>query len=407
MGRQGMIRIVFGVLLGIAAVAGVFLIASRAAHTMPGGEALRYPWEAMRSMVVQGEDPYAHWQLLYAWTIHDGGTLTPQIYPLHTAVVFFLPLALIRDFMAARALAMVGLWLAWAFAAWYAARAFGWRGGRLLGTAVFLFGVSWFFSVEAWLRADVIGLVLALEVFTLASLTRRHDRLAGVWLALTLIKPLLVWPAAVFLLFWAVSRRRWGVWLGFWGTTAVLFAFSWWLLPGWPLKAVQLALQFPGQDIIHRMIAAAAPGIGRHLGWLLMALLVGFVLLEWSISWGKPTSRAVWMVALTLWGSLWWSGRVAVADHVLLLIPLGVVWLHWSNRWKTYGRWAVWGSLAAFWLISWALWWPHGWHPQALAKSIALHTLVPLLVWPLLYSVRWWATRTYAAWEDTLPLELL
>jgi len=406
MSRQGMIRIVFGVLLGIAAVAGVFFAALWVARTFPGGEALRYPWEALRQMVLHGENPYAHWRLLYAWSAPRGYP-APQLYPFHEAMVFFLPLALISDFVVVRAITMVGMLAAWALAAWQAAQAFGWRGGRALGGGVFLFGISWLFSVEAWMQGDVVGLVLALDVLALAALVRRQYRVAGALLALTLVKPAVSLPVVVFLLLWALSRRKWRLWGGFWGVTVVLFGFSWWLLPMWPLDAARLTMQFAGQHAVYRLVAEAVPGIGKQLGWLMVGVTGGLVLLEWLGAWGKSSARAVWTVALTVWGSMWWGVQVTVADQALLLLPLALVWLHWSGRWKAHGRLAVWLSLVALWLVSWALWWPYGWQPAALASSLAVHTVMPLLVLPLLYSVRWWATRTYAAWEDTLPLDLL
>ncbi len=405
--RGVLLRVAAGVLLGLAALWGAFTLAQWAAHTFAGGEALRFPWEAFRHMVVRGGNPYARWRLLYAWHGQHGGEVVPQVYPFHLAVVFFLPLTRMRDFATARAVAMTGVWLAWALTAWRTARAFGWRGGKLLAAAVFLFALTWFFTLEALLRGDVVALALALGMAALAALVRRQDGVAGGLLALTLIKPAVALPAVAFLLLWSASQRRWRLWGGFWGVTAVLMGISLWLLPSWPLDAARLAVQFPGRHAVRDLFAAAMPGIGRQLGWLITALVVGMVLAEWVVAWGKPPARAVWTTALTLWGALWWSSRVTVADQVVLLVPLAVVWLHWSGRWKTYGRPAVWASLLAFWGVSWALWWPRGWAVAALASALPVHVVAPVLVWPLLYTVRWWATRTHVVWEDTLPLELL
>jgi len=406
MRRSGVFRMVAEVLLGLAVAAGAFAAAQWAARALPGGEALRYPWEALRQMVLHGENPYAQWRLLYAWSAPHGYPV-PQLYPFHVAVVFFLPLALIKDFVVVRALAMVGMAVAWSAAAWRASRVFGWRGGKALGIGVFLFGISWFFAAEAMWRGDVVGLVLALDVLALTALTRRQYRLAGGLLALTLIKPMVALPVVIFLLLWAFSRGKWRLWGGFWGVTAILFGFSWWLLPAWPLDAARLAVQFAGHQTIYRLVADAVPGIGRQLGWLVLAVPGALVFLEWLGAWGKSSSRAVWTAALTIWGSMWWGLQLTVADQALLLLPLALVWLHWSGRWKAYGRLAVWVSLLGFWIVSWALWWPYGWHPEVMTSSLAVRLVVPLLVWPLLYSVRWWATRTYAAWEDTLPLDQL
>ena len=405
MERRVVLRLVFWAALALALAVGVFRFALWLAATTTGGESLRYAWEAMRHMALHGENPYDHLRLLYAWAAQDGVAFQPQVFPLHLAVAYFLPLTLFDDFVVVRALTMLGMWGAWVAAGVFFLRAFGWRGNRGLAVAVLLFGASWFFAAQAALASDVVGVVAALSLGVLAANMRGQDGAAGTLLALTLIKPDVGLPVAVFVLLWAASARRWRVWWAFWGVTVVLAGLAFWLLPSWPLDMVRLAVHFPAEFSVRALLAEAAPGIGRQVGWLLTGIVAFTVLAEWAAAWGKPASHAAWTLSLTLWGALWWGGRIAAVDQVVLAVPLVVVWLYWYRRWKTYGRLAVGLSLVALWLLSWFVGWPHSGFWAWASSSLAERLLLPALVWPLFYSVRWWAARDRVAWEE-LPLEV-
>jgi hypothetical protein len=78
----------------------------------------------------------------------------------------------------------------------------------------------------------LVGFLLALSA---AFLVRRQLFLAGVVMALAMIKPQLALPAAGWLSLWAISdwRRRRAWLLGFGSAMALLIVASEWLLPGW------------------------------------------------------------------------------------------------------------------------------------------------------------------------------
>ncbi len=391
--RAGVLRL--GLMLAVAAagLVGVYALSVWVVHRWPGGEALRYPWEAMRAFFFRGEDPYHRLTLLYGWSQRDGVAVAPQPYPFPMALVLFAPLALLKDFAVARAWAMWGAVLALAAVLALVARSLRWRlrGGEAMALGVF--ALVGYFSAVALLRADVAVLVLLLLTAALAALLDGRDDLAGVALALALIKPGVALYPALFLLLWSASRRRWRLWRGFWGGMAVLLALAFWLLPSWGLEMAFLLLRFKAAASPRLALVHAVPGVGRQVGWLLVAVVAAAVLAEWAASWGQSVYQAAWTTALTVVGALLIGGRVVPADQVLLLLPLLWVWAYWSSRWKTYGRPAAAVTLVLLGALPWLFWGGRLFSGSGVCASVGMCFFEPLVVWVLLYTVRWWATR--------------
>ncbi len=403
--RAGMLRLAVVVVGGMAGLAAVYALSAWVVRLWPGGEALRYPWEAMRAFLFGGDDPYRRLALLYGWSQRDGFAVAPQPYPFPMALALFAPLALLKDFAAARTWAMWGAVLALVAAVALVARSLRWRPGGSGAVALGAFALTGYFAVVALLRADVVVLVLLLLMIALAALLDGRDDLAGIALTFTLIKPGLSLYPTLFLLLWAASRRRWRLWRGFWGSTAVLLVLAFWLLPSWGLEMAFLLLRFKAAASPRLALAHAVPGVGRQVGWLLVAVVAVAVLAEWAASWGQSVYQAAWTTALTVVGALLVGGRVVPADQVLLLLPLLWVWAYWSSRWKTYGRPAAALTLAVFWVLPWLFWGGRLFSASGVCASVGMCFFEPLVVWVLLYTVRWWAARAPAAFSSEALLE--
>lgn len=391
--RSGFFRVVIISLGAVAGLAGVYALSAALVRAWPGGEALRYPWEAMRAFLFHGEDPYHRLALLYGWSQRDGFVVVPQPYPFPMALVLFTPLALLKDFAAARVWAVWGAVLALMAVVALVVRSLRWRLGSGGVVVVGAFASTGYFAVAALLRADVVVLILLLLAVTLAAVLDGRDDLAGVALALTLIKPDVALYPALFLLLWAASRRRWRLWRGFWGGMTALLALAFWLLPRWGLEMAFLLWRFKAAASPRLALVHAVPGVGRQVGWLLVVAVAVAVAAEWAASWGQSAYQAAWTTALTVVGALLVGGRVVPADQVLLLLPLLWVWAYWSSRWKTYGRPAAALTLAALWVFPWLFWGGQLFSTGGVCASVGMCFFEPLLVWVLLYTVRWWATR--------------
>ncbi len=401
----GLFRIAIVAAAVVVGLAGLYALGAAVVRAWPGGEALRYPWEAMRAFLFRGESPYHRLALLYGRSQQDGVAVMPRPYPFPPALVLFSPLALLKDFAAARVWAVWGALLALAGGVVLLARTLRWRPGAGMAAAAGLFAWTGYFSALAVLRADVVVVVLFLLSLALAAVLGGRDDLAGAALVLTLVRPDVALYPAVFLLLWAASRRRWRLWRGFWGLAAALLALAFWLLPSWALQMAFVLLRFKPAASPRLALAHAVPGVGRQAGWLLVGVVAVAVLAEWVAAWGRSAYQAAWTTALTVVGALLVGGRVVPADQVLLLIPLLWVWVYWGSRWKTYGRPAAALTLALFWVLPWLFWGTGLFSGGGVCASVGMCFLEPLAVGVLLYTVRWWAARAPVALSPEALLE--
>ena len=247
----------------------------------------------------------------------------------------------------------------------------------------------------------------ALFMLALYALAQGRDGLAGALLALTTVKPHLALLPLLLVVLWSASRRRWGVWLGLGGALFVLLGAATWLQPDWWLQDLRLILAYPAynppgspQEVLRLWL----PGLGRLLAWGLTALVWGVMLAEWVAVWGRPFAHFQWVFALTLLASQW-SGIQTDPGNLMLTLPAVVlVWGYWCTRWA-YGKGAFWAT----WLLAlagnWALFlatlrWVGG-QPM---QSPVMYFPFPILVFFMLYTVRFWAARVPLAREAETPL---
>jgi hypothetical protein len=111
-----------------------------------------------------------------------------------------------------------------------------WRPDKILTTAIVLFVLSNPQIVQG-LRLRQIGLLVAfLLALSAWCIARNHLALAGVFLAVSTVKPQMVVLPLVWFLVWGISAwpRRWPLLAGFGVTLATLVALGELILPGWP-----------------------------------------------------------------------------------------------------------------------------------------------------------------------------
>ncbi len=379
----------------------------------PGGTDFLDHWVAARRFLLQGDSPYSHETVLevqrriygrpaYAWENQQR-----PIYPF-PFVFLFAPFALVGDYPLARALWMVVSEIALVVAALLWLRLTGWKPRPLTLAAVLVYTLLGYFSLRGLVNGNFVVLQTALFMVGIYALARRRDVEAGLLLALTTIKPhLALLPVAVTLL-WTASHRRWRFWAGFWGLLAVMLAASTWLQPDWWLQNLRVILAYPGynppgspQEVLRLWL----PGPGRLLAWALTVVVWGLLLFEWVAVWRKPFVHFLWTFAFTLLASQW-SGIQTDPGNLVLLLPATLLaWGYWYQRWA-YGRVAFWGTWGVALVGTWALFlktlrWVGG-QPM---QSPVMYFPLPMLVFFMLYSVRWWAARPRLLTEqETLPL---
>ncbi len=394
MNRGSLWRWMWGVALGLAALAGLLALNAHLARTYPGGAAFWPLWRGARAWLLHGQSPYARPETGPAPPWAAGATFDLPLF----AALPLLPYALVNDYVWARALWMLTLELSLAGTVALAAWSLHWQGRsrQILALMVILTG-PWAVAAVGQGRSEVLLLPLA----WLAAHGWRRGR---AWPAAMAAAWLWTWPALAL------------PWLGVWGLWLVarperrrlalawlvasggLFALATVLQPGWFTAYVTAWVQShllsppPVWGAPHAL-ALALPGLGRKLGWAVAALAAMLLVAEGVSAWGKSWLHTAWTASLAVtvapWLGLPWS---PISAAVLLWLPWLLVWALWDQRWL-YGPRAVVLSALGLWLLGWA--WSRpltaAWEPR-LGPAVG-YGLLPLTALFGLYFVRWWATH--------------
>ncbi|MBI3734658.1 MAG: DUF2029 domain-containing protein [Chloroflexi bacterium] len=182
--------------------------------------------------------------------------------------------------------------------------------------AVIVSALAFYPSVRDLALAQFALLPFACIGGTLWALEARHDRLAGVTLALACAKPQMVFLIAPFTLLWAWRKRRAFV-VGFLTGGAILLFVSLALWPAW------VGEWLARLDEYRRYVTQLAPLslLPEPLVWLAALTAVGGTawLIRQTLRGARDLASAVnWLIPLTLLI----APSTSVSDQVLLLIPL-------------------------------------------------------------------------------------
>jgi hypothetical protein len=343
------------------------------------------PYEASVSQEAQ--------TVMYGRPANPGRGEDPQhfLYPPAIALVLgpfaFLPLA------TARAIWMTFLQVGLLTVILVAGPAFRWSmtGAIRMGASILtLLSLP---SVLAVLQGDLAIVVVALILVSLAAVHRRHDTLAGLVAASTIVKPQLAVLYVLYLYVWGIRNQRWNL-LG-WLTTGLvlLLGVATALLPSWPLEVARQALDYAGLEVF-RSVVSRVLGVGAapySAGVLIAsAVVLGYLFWEWRVSLAGGERSMLWAVMVTLVLTVGLTPFGTLANQVMLIPPLlfsaGV--LHDRVGQGRSVQMAF--LLSAVGLLSW-LASAEGLDPGG--PSSAALVAPPLLVMLILWWVRWWATR--------------
>jgi hypothetical protein len=233
-----------------------------------------------------------------------------------------------------------------------------WRPG--LGT--WALTMVWILALYHSFRAVLLGqyavLILLLVVAGLWALRQERDGLAGVLLALSTIKPPLVYLAIPWLLLWTAGKRRWRVWWGFGLAMAVLALGSAVFVPTWPFDMVRQMMAYPSFTVygsLTFMFVQLVLGLEPVVETVAMILLaLGVLILGWRL-WRGSWDQMLWMLGLLLVLTNFFTPRIATTNY-LMFIP----WVLWAfermaRAWGRHGSWVAIGlmvvSLVGLWTL--------------------------------------------------------
>lgn len=367
----------------------------------PGGNDFLVHWVGTRALLVEGTSPYSDAVAERIQTFAYGRPAAPGehelrvAYPLYSALVF-LPYALIENYDLARALWMTTLEIALVGLAVICLRLTRWKMNLWLIPLFLIFSIFWYHSLRPLINGNAVILVSLFLVTAFAALRSERDELAGVLIALTTIKPHLVFLPIIIVIIWTLTLGRWKTLLWLVITLVIMSVSAALFVPDWPLQNLREILRYssynpPGTP--GAVFELWLPASGRRLGWALSAILGVVMIIEWGLVIRKEFRWFLWSACLTLVASQWIGIQTDPGNFILLYLPLVLVLAMWVERWGSAGNGLVVFVLLLLFIGPWALFFrtiDFGYQP---IQHPVMFFPLPLFLLATLYWVRWWAIR--------------
>jgi hypothetical protein len=397
--------------LALAALGGLVWANTVYVRAQPAEKDFLVPWLGARTFIQYGGSPYSEPATQRAQILYYGRLAAPGQDPLalwlpFPVELFYFPIALINDYVSARAIWMTCLEIALVFLAFLLLRLTGWKPGRLFLPVILLFPLLWVygaFSLDSGSAAGFIALALAGFLLAIRS---GSDELAGGLLILLVSSARFTGVLAFFVFWWIVYQRRWRVLWGFLMALAVLLGLAFLFLPGWFLPFISGLLSHfafnPGFTTTG-IFASLSPVVGQRLGWVLAGLLLLVLFFEWGNTLKKDFRAFLWMVCLTVSVTPLLGIPMQPKEYLILIVPLMLFLALLGERRPWLKRWGVPGIviliLAGLWFLTLALVTANAYAPMG---DILILILPVLLVFGL-YWMRWWFIHTVPTGLGTPP----
>jgi len=264
---------------------------------------------------------------------------------------------------------------------------FGWRPKLWLLGALLLWTLAQYFAARGLLLGQPGIVVYFLEVLSLWSLARRRDRLAGVALAISTLKPQMGYLLVPFLLLWALRDRRWHFVAWFAGVFGALMLASFLAEPGWLGDWIEQIRRYPSYTAIGSpvwVVTVHYLGLGAAGEWAINLLLFGGLLWVWRAAlWQRRERWLMWAIMLTLTVTHLAALRTATPHFVVFVIPLTFYLREVSRRGDRWVALALAALLALPWMHFLATIAGDFEHPT-------MYLPVPFGALALLWLTRWW-----------------
>lgn len=385
----------------------------RYAESNPGGTDFLVHWVGTRGFITDGISPYSDQAALNIQTMVYGRAAQPGehelrvAYPLYSMLIF-LPFALIKDYIMARAVWMAVLEVALIALAFLSLRLVGWKPKPLILGIFVLFAVFWYHAIRPLILGNAVILIALAMVAVLLAIRDHQDELAGVLLGFSTIKPQVVLLFIGFIVFWSIFNRRWKIiaWLAI--TLALLTGIGILLIPDWIMQNLREVIRYPGYNppgTVSAALAALMPNIGTRLGFI-VPILVGLVtLVEWIISVKANFRGFLWAACLTLTTSLWIGLQTDPGNFIVAFPSIVLVFAVWVERWRKMGVTLSLITMGVILVGIWAIFLNTVEYSYQPIQSPVMFFPLPLIALILLYWVRWWATKPPQVWFEVLTEE--
>lgn len=305
----------------------------------PGHNDFMSRWEGVRSFWRDGLNPYGETASLNIQQRIYGGAAAEDEDPGYFAYPFYVvflmwPLAY-TSYAWASAIWMVLLEVCLIGATVLLLDMFRWRVQPWLLGLFMLWTLTYYYAARGLLLGQPGHAVYFLQVLTLWALSKGRDRLGGVALAISTLKPQMGYLLVPLLLLWAWRARRYqfvGMFGAVWGA---LMLASFVAQPSWMGDWIEQLRRYPSYTRLGAPVWIVMQhylGLGMVGEWIINLALYAVMLWGWyAVLWRRQAERFDWVVMLTLAITHLSAVRTATPHYVVFTIPL-VFYFRWLSR---------------------------------------------------------------------------
>ena len=407
------IKVSLTILASILVLAGLVWGNYRYAKENPGGNDFLVHWLGNRLFITEGQSPYsdetalAIQTMVYGRAARAGEHELRVAYPLYS-LFLFAPFSLVADYILARAIWMTVLEISLILISYLSMRLTNWKPGIGILAVFFVFSIFWYHAFRPLINGNAVIIIALLVVGAVYCIRNKQDELAGILLAISTIKPQVVLLVVLYIIYWAIRKKRWQLVIWFFTSMAILVAFSFLLLPNWLIQNLIEVVRYPGYNpagTLGEALTEMMPGIGQRLGWVVSGVLALILIMEWQMSLKTKMKGFMWTVCLTLVASQWIGIQTDPGNFIILMPVLVYLFSIWQERWKRGGNIYI---LVTMLILFTVIWWLFmislipGAQPQ---QGPIMFLPLPGILLPLLYWVRWWAINSPSTWYDEVSSE--
>jgi len=396
-------------LLLILVVGGLCWVNFQFAKNNPGGNDFLVHYIGTRSYLFDGLSPYSDevaTQIQIAAYGHPAQGNEHELrvaYPLYS-IILFAPFSLIGNYQFARAVWMTVLELALIAMTFVSFELFEWKPKLWIQASLLLFSMTWYHAVRGVINGNAV-ILLALALASILLLIRNgREKIAGVLLAFTTVKPHLVVLVIPLILVWSIYNKRWQLILWTIGSLVGLSMIGLILIPDWIMQNLWEILKYPAYNPAGTLAAALGewlPGIETQLKWGIgIGLGLIFIYEGWLARKGG-FHHLVWAVLVSITITQWIGIQTDPGNFILLFPVLMLLLAEINQKWEGRGEMAVIVILIVLLIGLWILFITTIQRTYQPVQGSVMFIPLPAFCLVGLYWIKWWFIRTKPLiWND-------
>ncbi len=369
----------------IFALVGLTYLNIRLSEEYPTGRDFTASWESARRWVQKGESPYSG----------------DFLYPLSSMLVLA-PFGLM-DSVEARATWMTLLEVCSVLLGFFCLRLVKWKVSVFKAIFLLVFSLVWYYGLRSILVGQISIIVALFLVLGIYSVNQKLDILAGLFLAMSLIKPTMALVLVIYILIWSIfSKRKEVVWSFLLASLALVIA-SFALLPEWLVQWFVQSANFvrdpQSLNTPLSILAEAMPGISRSMTIFFYSVLIVYLMIEWILVMKKDERWFLWTTMLTIVVSNLAGYRSGIDHYVMMLPVIFLILQAWESRSQSNRQFL---TILVCLILSAGFWTYLYLTDQVFSEPLWVYFVLPVFCLIGLWWTRWWFIRPTRLYVEEL-----